>query len=82
MDKSIGKRISDFVMFVIFYSFLLLILLFFCFSSRLLILATSYVPVIYGTRTLSNCLEMAFMSLLLYLVADCMIVSDKVCLTI
>lgn len=48
------------------------------FRSRLLILATSYVPVILGTRTLTNSLEMALMSVLLYLVADCMIMSDKV----
>lgn len=48
------------------------------YRTRLLVLATSYVPVIFGTRTLTNSLEMTLMSVLLLLVADCMIKSDKV----
>ncbi|KAK3925905.1 GPI mannosyltransferase 4 [Frankliniella fusca] len=48
------------------------------YRTRLLILATSYVPIIFGTRTLTNSFEMVLMSLLLLLVADCMIKSDKV----
>lgn len=42
------------------------------YKSRILILATSYVILIYGTRTFSNTFELVFFSILLYYVADSM----------
>ncbi|RZF39822.1 hypothetical protein LSTR_LSTR000470 [Laodelphax striatellus] len=48
------------------------------YRTRLLTLASSYVVLVYGTRTFSNSIEMALVSVLLYLVADCMFHSDSV----
>jgi Alg9-like mannosyltransferase family. len=48
------------------------------YRARLLTLASSYVILVYGTRTFSNTVEMALSSLLLYVVAYCMRHSDQV----
>lgn len=48
------------------------------YKSRLLVLSTSYVILIYGGRTFSNTLEMVFFSLLLYLISESMIFSNVV----
>nr|CAD7430330.1 unnamed protein product [Timema monikensis] len=48
------------------------------YRTRLITFATSYVVLVYGTRTFSNTIEMTFTSLLLYFVADCMAHSDQV----
>ncbi|VVD05727.1 unnamed protein product [Leptidea sinapis] len=48
------------------------------FRNRLKIFASSYVVLVYGTRSFSNNFEMIFFSLLLYLVGDCMLKSDKI----
>ncbi|XP_039278397.1 GPI mannosyltransferase 4 isoform X3 [Nilaparvata lugens] len=48
------------------------------YRTRLLTLASSYVVLVYGTRTFSNSIEMALVSVLIYLVADCMFHSDSV----
>ncbi|XP_055537840.1 GPI mannosyltransferase 4 [Wyeomyia smithii] len=45
---------------------------------RLLTLASSYVMLVYSTRTFTNSIEMALCSLLLYIVSDCMIHSNTV----
>lgn len=45
---------------------------------RLLALGSSFVIIIFGTRTFSNSIEMALCSLLLYVVADCMVHSNTV----
>uniref|UniRef100_A0A336MMM5 Mannosyltransferase n=1 Tax=Culicoides sonorensis TaxID=179676 RepID=A0A336MMM5_CULSO len=45
---------------------------------RLLALGSSYVMLVYGTRTFSNTIEMALSSVLLWLVSDCMIHSNTV----
>lgn len=45
---------------------------------RLLALASSYVTIVYATRTFSNCIEMALCSLLLYVVAECMMHTNSV----
>lgn len=45
---------------------------------RLLALGSSHVMLIFGTRTFSNSIEMAISSVLLYLVAECMIHSNTV----
>lgn len=45
---------------------------------RLLTLASSFVMIIVATRTFSNSIEMALCSLLLYIVADCMVHSNTV----
>lgn len=45
---------------------------------RLLALASSYVIIVFGTRTFSNSIEMALCSLLLYVVADCMTHTNNV----
>lgn len=45
---------------------------------RLLALASSFVTLVFGTRTFSNSIEMAMCSLLLYIVADCMVHSNTV----
>lgn len=45
---------------------------------RLLALASSYVIIVFSTRTLSNSIEMALCSLLLYVVSDCMVHSNNV----
>lgn len=45
---------------------------------RLLILASSYVSLVYGSRTFSNTTETVLFSLLLYIVADCMLLSHSV----
>ncbi|PNF33376.1 hypothetical protein B7P43_G04178 [Cryptotermes secundus] len=50
------------------------------YRARLLTLASSYVTLVYGTRTFSNTTEMALNSLLLYVVAYCMRHSDQVIL--
>ncbi|XP_069671415.1 GPI mannosyltransferase 4 [Periplaneta americana] len=48
------------------------------YRARLLTLASSYVMLVYGTRTFSNTIEMALTSLLLYVVAHSMRHSDRV----
>ena len=48
------------------------------YRARLLTLASSYVTLVYGTRTFSNTVEMALSSLLLYVVSYCMRRSDQV----
>lgn len=45
---------------------------------RLVIHASSFVILVYGTRTFSNMMEMVLMSILLCLVVDCMSFSDQV----
>ncbi|XP_053687746.1 GPI mannosyltransferase 4 [Sabethes cyaneus] len=45
---------------------------------RLLTLASSYVMLVYSTRTFTNGIEMALCSVLLYIVSDCMIHSNTV----
>lgn len=45
---------------------------------RLLALASSFVIVVIGTRTFSNGIEMALCSMLLYIVAECMVHSNTV----
>ncbi|XP_058461990.1 GPI mannosyltransferase 4 [Malaya genurostris] len=45
---------------------------------RLLTLASSYVVLVYSTRTFTNSIEMAICSVLLYIVSDCMIHSNTV----
>ncbi|KAM7343274.1 phosphatidylinositol glycan anchor biosynthesis class Z [Cochliomyia hominivorax] len=45
---------------------------------RLLALGSSWVMLVFGTHTFSNTLEMALCSLLLYLVAECMITTNTV----
>lgn len=45
---------------------------------RLLALASSYVIIVFGTRTFSNSIEMALCSVLLYVVADCMVHTNNV----
>jgi len=51
------------------------------YRARLLTLASSYVTVVYGTRTFSNTTEMTLNSLMLYVVAYCMRRSDQVRIT-
>ncbi|CAG4954050.1 unnamed protein product [Colias eurytheme] len=46
--------------------------------NRLKIFASSYVVLVYCCRSFSNSFEMVFFSILLYLVGDCMLKSDKV----
>lgn len=48
------------------------------YKSRLLILSTSYIMLIYGSRTFSNTLEITFFSLLLYFVSESMIFSNVI----
>ncbi|CAK1602420.1 unnamed protein product [Parnassius mnemosyne] len=48
------------------------------FKNRLKIFASSYVVFVYCCRSFSNAFEMIFFSLLLLLVAECMLKSDKV----
>lgn len=48
------------------------------YRTRLLTLASSYVMLVYATRSFSNTIEMALMSLLVYLVADSMANSDQI----
>lgn len=48
------------------------------FRTRLKVFASSYVVFVYCTRSFSNTFEMMFLSILLYLVAECMFKSDKV----
>lgn len=45
---------------------------------RLLVLGSSYVMLVFGTRTFSNSLEMILTSFLLCLVAECMLLSNTV----
>lgn len=45
---------------------------------RLLALGSSWVLLVFGTRTFSNSVEMALCSLLLYMVAECMITTNTV----
>lgn len=45
---------------------------------RLLSLGSSFVMLVFGTRTFSNTIEMALCSLLLYIVAECMVHSNSV----
>lgn len=45
---------------------------------RLLALASSFVMIVFGTRTFSNTIEMSLCSLLLYIVSDCMVHSNTV----
>lgn len=45
---------------------------------RLLTLASSYVMLVFGSRTLSNTIEMSLCSALLYIVAECMVHSNTV----
>lgn len=46
--------------------------------ARLLALSSSYIILVFGTRTFSNSIEMALCSVLLYIVSDCMILSSTV----
>lgn len=46
------------------------------YKSRLIILASSYVMIIYGTRTFSNTIELILFAVLLYFVSDSLIVSN------
>ncbi|KAG8229662.1 hypothetical protein J437_LFUL008595 [Ladona fulva] len=48
------------------------------YKARLMIFASSYVAIIYGTRTLSNTFEMTLTSLVLYFVAEAMCHTDQV----
>lgn len=48
------------------------------FRSRLTIFASSYVVLVYCCRSFSNTFEMIFFSVLLLLVVECMIKSDKI----
>ncbi|GLH15014.1 GPI mannosyltransferase 4 [Gryllus bimaculatus] len=48
------------------------------YRARLITFASSYVVLVYGTRTFSNMTEMVLTSILLCLVADCMCYSDRV----
>ncbi|XP_063548166.1 GPI mannosyltransferase 4 [Cydia strobilella] len=48
------------------------------FRNRLVIFASSYIVLVYCCRSFSNTFEMAFFSILLLLVAECMLKSDKV----
>lgn len=48
------------------------------YMSKILVLASSYVMVIYGTRTFSNTLELILFSLLLYFVAESLTFSNTV----
>lgn len=45
---------------------------------RLLAIASSFVILVFGTRTFSNSIEMALCSVLLYIVAECMVNSNTV----
>lgn len=45
---------------------------------RLIAMASSYVILVFGTRTFTNTFEMALSSILLFYVAECMIHSNKV----
>lgn len=45
---------------------------------RLLVLASSYVTLVYGSRTFSNTIEMALCSALLWVVAECMLMSHTI----
>lgn len=45
---------------------------------RLLVLASSYVSLVYGSRTFTNTIETVLFSGLLYIVADCMLLSHSV----
>lgn len=45
---------------------------------RLLAMASSFVVIVIGTRTFSNSIEMALCSVLLFIVADCMVHSNTV----
>lgn len=49
------------------------------YNSKLLILASSYVILIHGTRTFSNTLELILFALLLYYVAESLTFSNNVC---
>lgn len=44
----------------------------------LILLSSSYVIIVFGTKTLTNSLEMALVSLLLWKVIDSMTISEKV----
>ncbi|XP_014284013.1 GPI mannosyltransferase 4 [Halyomorpha halys] len=48
------------------------------YRARLLTLASSYVMLVYSTRTLTNSIELALASYLIYLVSYCMAKSDQV----
>lgn len=48
------------------------------YSAKLLVLASSYVMVIYGTRTLSNTFELVLFAVLLYYVAESLTFSNTV----
>lgn len=48
------------------------------YRARLLTLASSYITVVYGTRTFSNTTEMTLNSVMLYVVGYCMRHSDQV----
>lgn len=45
---------------------------------RLLTLASSFVMLVFGTRTFSNSIEMALCSLLVYIVAECMVHTNSI----
>lgn len=45
---------------------------------RLLALASSYIMLVFSTRTFSNTIEMALCSLLIYFVAECMVHSNSI----
>lgn len=46
------------------------------YETRLIALASSFVMLVFGTRTFSNTVEMVFVSILLFYVSECMIVSN------
>lgn len=48
------------------------------YKTRLCVLASSFVMIVFGTHTFSNTLEMVFISILLYCVAECMFYSDNI----
>lgn len=41
-------------------------------KNYMIVLGSSYVMLLYGTRTFSNTIEMVLFAVLLYIVADCM----------
>lgn len=47
-------------------------------NNYLLLLSSSYVIIVFGTKTFTNSLELTLVSLLLWKVVDSMIISEKV----
>lgn len=48
------------------------------YNKCLLLLSSSYVIIVFGTKTFTNSIELALVSLLLWKVVDSMIISQKV----